>query len=47
MCARVAATKPTYQCWSKAIEGVQGPPQYSSDWALARRAYFKTFPDFV
>lgn len=36
-----------YQCWSKAIQGVQGPPQYSVNWALARRAHFKIFSDRV
>ena len=38
---------PSYRCWTKATDGERGPPRYSANWAIARRGWFKVFPDRV
>lgn len=36
-----------YRCWTKATTGEAGTPRRSANWALARRDWFKVFPDRV
>jgi hypothetical protein len=38
---------PFYQCWTKATDAEPGPPRYSANWPLARRARFKSYPDRI
>ena len=36
-----------YRAWTKGTAGEVGPPRYSVNWALARRAWFECYSDRV
>ena len=36
-----------YRSWTKGTQGESGPPRYSGNWVVARRAWFKVFSDRV
>ena len=40
-------TDPIYQCWTKATDAESGAPRYSANWALARRARFRIYPERI
>jgi hypothetical protein len=39
--------RPLYKAWAKGTTGEAGPPRYSANWSIARRAWFEVFPDRV
>lgn len=39
--------KPLYRAWAKGTTGEVGPPRYSGNWAVARRAWFEIFSDRI
>ena len=39
--------KPLYRAWTKGTTGEAGPPRYSANWSVARRAWFEIFPDRI
>jgi hypothetical protein len=43
----ISVAAPLSQCWTKATDAEPGPPRYSANWALARRARFKSYPDRI
>jgi len=47
--SKTIATKarPNYKAWVKGTMGESGPPRYSANWATARRAWFKVYPDRI
>jgi hypothetical protein len=44
---RIAMNEPLYIAWVKGTTGEIGPPRYSANWSIARRGWFKVFPDRV
>jgi hypothetical protein len=39
--------KPLYRAWTKGTAGEAGPPRYSVNWSVARRAWFEIFADRI